>query len=76
MKSEIKDKEGNGPLSLNEFIWAFSIVSSRTLAFNNTAMADTTDPKAFISIVPLLDFINHSLEPNCIVVPFHDKVDN
>ena len=25
-------------------------------------------------IMPLLDFVNHSLEPNCIVLPYHDKV--
>ena len=55
-------------------MWAFSIVSSRALVFNNQAMPDTTDPKAFITIVPLLDFVNHSPEPNCIMLPYHDKV--
>ena len=39
-------------------------------------MPDTTDPNAFITIVPLLDFVNHSHEPNCMAIPFHDKVDD
>ena len=55
-------------------MWAFSIVSSRALVFNNQAMPDTKDPNSFLTIVPLLDFVNHSPEPNCIILPYHDKV--
>ena len=37
-------------------------------------MPATEDPNAFITILPLMDFINHSTEPNCVVISHHDKV--
>ena len=54
-------------------MWAFSTVGSRSLIFNNEATAELDD-KGLLMIVPLLDFVNHSAEPNCVVLPYHDKV--
>ena len=76
MNSDLVGEKRDTPLSLNEFMWAFTIVSSRSLVFNNRCMPDTTDPNAFITIMPLIDFVNHSLEPNCMAIPYHDKVDD
>jgi len=36
----------------------------------------TTDPNAVFMMIPLLDFINHETDPNVIVTPFHDKVND
>jgi len=49
-------------------------VGSRNLIINNQAYQDTSDPNAAFMIVPPLDFINHSSDPNVIVMPYHDKV--
>ena len=76
MDSNLVGKERDSPINLNEFMWAFTIVSSRSLVFNNRVMPDTTDPNAFITIMPLIDFVNHSLEPNCMAIPYHDKVND
>ena len=69
-------KDETMSITLDEFLWAFTIVSSRSLVFNNVAMPATEDPKAFITIVPLLDFVNHAADPNCVAIPFHDAVDD
>jgi hypothetical protein len=34
------------------------------------------DPNAPLIILPFLDYLNHSFEPNCVVVPDHDRVNN
>ena len=60
-------------MSEEEFLWAFSTVSARSLVLNNENVIEMPD-EAVTMIVPLLDMINHSLEPNCIVLPYHDKV--
>jgi len=26
--------------------------------------------------MPLIDYFNHSFEPNCAVIPYHDKLTN
>ena len=70
----LKRPDSKIPITREEFLWAFTIVSTRSLVFNNMAMPPTEDPKAFITILPLMDFINHSQEPNCIVLPYHDTV--
>lgn len=54
-------------------MWAFSTVSARSLVFNNTNTTELDD-NGVSMIVPLLDFVNHSHEPNCIVMPHHDKL--
>lgn len=46
-------------ISLEEFLWAFSIVSSRHIVLDNTHSA-AMDDKAFMMLFPLLDLINHS----------------
>ena len=61
-------------MSEEEFLWAFSTVSARSLVLNNENVTEMTDPKAMSMIVPLFDMINHSREPNCIVLPLHDKL--
>lgn len=62
------------PISEEEFLWAFSTVSARALVFNNEHVAEMNDPNAFTMIVPLFDMVNHSREPNCVVLPYHDKL--
>lgn len=59
---------------MDEFLWAFSIVSSRHLVFNNQQSDD--DPNLVLMIMPLLDFINHSFDPNVVALPYHDRVNN
>lgn len=34
------------------------------------------DPNAVLMILPLLDYVNHSFDPNVIVVPAHDKIND
>ena len=50
-----------------------STVSSRALVFNNETTSELDD-NGLLMIVPLLDFVNHSQEPNCIILPYHDRV--
>lgn len=61
-------------LSMDEFLWAFNIVGSRSLILNNTPQPPTADPNAVMMILPILDFLNHSNTPNVIATPYHDKV--
>jgi len=49
-------------LPLEEFLWAFSLVSSRHLIMDNDQHS-SDDPKMQLLIMPLLDFINHSNIP-------------
>ena len=70
----LKRPDSKIPISKEEFLWAFTIVSTRSLVFNNEAMPATEDPNAFITILPLMDFVNHSMKPNCVVLSHHDKV--
>jgi len=62
------------PMTEEEFLWAFSTVSARSLVLNNENVAEMPDPNSVTMIMPLLDLINHSREPNCIILPYHDKV--
>jgi hypothetical protein len=54
-------------ISKEEFFWAFNIVSSRHTIFgnDNTALKESPDHKCILT--PLLDFVNHSFDPNCII---------
>ncbi len=61
------------PMSEEEFLWAFSTVSARSLVLNNENVSEIPD-EAVSMIVPLLDMVNHSPSPNCIFLPYHDKV--
>ena len=61
-------------LSMDEFLWAFNIVGSRSLILNNMPQPPTADPNAVMMILPILDFLNHSTTPNVIATPYHDKV--
>jgi hypothetical protein len=61
-------------ISTEEFLWAFSIVGSRALVLNNTPFVMEPNPEAAMMILPLFDFINHSFDPNVIVMPYHDKI--
>lgn len=36
----------------------------------------TKDPNSVYMLLPLLDFVNHSVKPNCILLPHHDKVND
>jgi hypothetical protein len=57
-------------------MWAFSIVTSRSLVFNNLPFMLEEDPNAVLMILPLLDYVNHSFDPNVIAVPAHDKIND
>ena len=63
-------------LDFDQWCWAFSIVATRNLVLNNMPYQDTSDPNAIFMILPLLDFVNHSAEPNCIFAGYHDKVED
>mmetsp|Transcript_1728 Transcript_1728/g.1172 ORF Transcript_1728/g.1172 Transcript_1728/m.1172 type:complete len:119 (-) Transcript_1728:642-998(-) len=66
-------KEKGTKIDLNEFLWAWSTVSTRGLTLNNTH-ADPQDLNLVLMIMPLLDYINHSSTPNSIALPVHDKL--
>ena len=65
-------QHGGEPLPLDQFLWAFSVISSRHLTLNNNNSADDQH----LLVMPLLDFLNHSPEPNVVALPFHDKINN
>eukprot|EP00347_Sterkiella_histriomuscorum_P016609 403352531 len=67
---------GQNSLSIEEFMWAFSTVSSRHLVFNNQAVS--TDQNPFLMMLPLVDMINHSpsFQPNVVVLPYEDKLNS
>lgn len=79
--NQIKDS-----LPFEEFLWAFSVVSSRQLSLNNGEQV-MDDPNLQLLIMPLLDFINHTQPPltsseskeegpNVRAMPYHDPVNN
>ena len=70
--SEVADKSAQIPME--EFLWAFSICTSRSLVLNNSPFYLDEDPNAALMILPLLDYINHSFKPNVAVIPAHDKI--
>lgn len=57
-------------------MWAFSIVTSRALPLNNLPFYLEEDPNAVLMILPLLDYVNHSFDPNVIAVPGHDPIND
>jgi hypothetical protein len=63
--SPYKDKNS---VTLEEFLWAFSIASSRHVVFNNEQT--NNDPNMLLILMPLLDYINHSFNPNVVIKPF------
>ena len=63
------------PLPLDQFLWAFSVISSRHLIMNN-GLTSSDDSHLQLLVMPLLDFLNHSFEPNVVALPFHDKINN
>lgn len=46
-------------IPLDEFLWAFCLVSSRHIVMDNDQHS-SDDPNMQLLIMPLLDFINHS----------------
>ena len=72
--SPYKIAGADAPMSEEEFIWAFSTISARSLVLNNEHVSEITDPNAVTMILPLMDMVNHSPEPNCIMLPYHDKL--
>lgn len=71
---EMQPEGGKVSIDFEQWCWAFSIVSSRNLVLNNVPYQDSTDPNAIFMMVPLLDYLNHSSDPNCVVTGYHDKV--
>lgn len=63
----------DAPISEEEFLWAFTSVSARSLVMNNTNVTEMNDPKSVMMMMPLLDMVNHSSDPNCVILPYHDK---
>jgi len=63
-------------VSLDEFMWAFCTVGARHLVFNNEEVTWTNDENHVYMILPLLDYINHSREPNVVALPYHDPINN
>ena len=69
--SPYKDQKN---ITYEEFLWAFNIVSSRHITFHGHLTEE--DPNLLLLQMPLLDMLNHSLEPNVGIFPYHDKLDN
>lgn len=70
---------GEAALPLDQFLWAFSIVSSRQLVLNNSNQSEVDDPNLQLLVMPLLDFLNHAPtkeDENVVALPFHDTVNN
>lgn len=73
-ENENSPYKGKNSVSLEEFMWAFNIVSSRHLVLNNDQSGD--DPNLLLMIMPIFDFINHSFDPNVVALPYHDKIND
>jgi hypothetical protein len=56
-------------------MWAFNIVSSRQVIFNNS-QESMKNPNSLAIIAPLLDHLNHSFEPNCVIESFIDQIED
>ena len=65
-------KEQNS-LTYEEFLWAFTLVSSRHVVFDGHK--PESDPDLLLVLMPFLDMINHSRTPNVAVLPHIDKFD-
>ena len=53
-------------MTKEEFFTNFSLVVSRFLIMNNTSIEDTSVDHWYL-ILPFVDFLNHSFEPNIIL---------
>lgn len=69
--SPYKDKT---TITIEEFLWAFTIVSSRHVVLNNENISLSQDPKMLLLIMPLFDLFNHSITPNVVALPYQDKL--
>ena len=74
--TQLNTENQEAPISEEEFLWALSTTSARSLVLNNENVTEMNDANAVSMIVPLMDMINHSETPNCIILPYHDKVDD
>lgn len=64
---------GKDSLAYEEFLWAFNTASSRHVVLHDH-QADQ-DEKLVLFQMPLLDILNHSLQPNVAILPYVDKLD-
>ena len=55
-----------------EFLWAFNIVSSRHVVMHEHEM--DKDPNLLLLMMPLLDMLNHSSDPNVAILPHRDTI--
>ena len=67
--SPYKDKNS---LSYEEFLWAFTVVSSRHVVFHEHKADE--DPNLLLVLMPFVDMFNHSRSPNVAITPFIDKL--
>lgn len=69
--SPYKDQKN---ISYEEFLWALNTVSSRHITMHGHLTEE--DPSLLLMMMPILDLMNHSLDPNVGIIPYHDKMDN
>ena len=65
-------KESAGLMSYAEFLWAFNTVSSRHVVMHKHEM--DKDPNLLLLMMPLLDILNHSSDPNVAILPHRDTI--
>jgi SET domain-containing protein len=56
-----------------EFLWALNTVSSRHIVLHDHQM--DSDPNLLLMMMPLLDLLNHSPEPNVAIRPHVDRTE-
>ena len=69
--SPYKDK---GSLGLSEFLWALNVVSNRHIVLHDHEM--DKDPNLLLMMMPLMDFLNHSISPNAGIFPHVERLEN
>ena len=62
-------------VTINDALRCMSIIRSRALNF------DVENPKAYdkdtvLVVCPLVDMINHSFNPNCVLEPYYNSFEN
>ncbi len=50
----------------DEFVWALRTATSRHMIYDNRSAAVVNAPSFGVHVCPVVDYLNHSFEPNCV----------
>ena len=74
MESDGSPYQGKASVSYEEFLWASNTVSARHVCLHEHEVEK--DANLLLMMLPLLDLLNHSNEPNVGLMPMYDQFED